>query len=106
MNGTELWCTIGSRPPAAQPSSEHKTTCCLSSFPPVPQQRGKEEELAAEERVPGQTVRGKGTMGPGCPGEGDPLLQKSPHLASTYRPGPRRGVLPACSEVSGMDKRE
>lgn len=106
MNGTELWCTIGSWPPAAHPSSEPITTCCLSSFIPVPPQGGKEEELAEEEKEPGQTVRGKGSMGPGCPGEGDLLLQKSPHQASSYRPGPRRGVLPACSEVSGMDKRE
>lgn len=78
----ELWCTIGSRPPAAQPSSEHKTTCCLSSFLPVPQRGGKDEELAVEERVAGQTVRGKGSKGPRCPGEGDPLLQKCPHQAS------------------------
>lgn len=104
--GAELWCAIGSRPPAAQPSSEHKTTCCLSSFLPVSQRGGKEEELAEEERVAGQTVRGKGSMGPGCPGEGDPLLQKSPHQASSYRLRSRRGVLPVCLEVSGMDKGE
>lgn len=36
----------------------------------------------------GQTVRGKGSKGPGCPGEGDPLLQKCPHQASGYGPGP------------------
>lgn len=36
----------------------------------------------------GQTVRGKGSKGPGCPGEGDPLLQQCPHQASGYGPGP------------------
>lgn len=54
----------------------------------------------------GQTARGKGSMGPGCPGEGDPVLQKSPHEASGYWPGPHRGVLPVCLEVSGMNNRE
>lgn len=95
----ELWCTIGSWPPAAQPSNEHKTTCCLSSFLPVPQRRGKEEELAEEGRVAGQTVRGKGSKGPGCPGEGDPLLQKCPHQASGYRPGPAE-VCSLCAQRS------
>lgn len=54
----------------------------------------------------GQTARGKGSMGPGCPGEGDPVLQKSPHEASGYWPGPHRGVLPVCLEVSGMNNKE
>ena len=58
----------------------------LSSSPTV--RGGKEEDLAEVERVAGQTVRGKGSKGPGCPGEGDPLLQKCPHQASGYRPGP------------------
>lgn len=65
-----------------------------------------EEELAEEERAAGQTVRGKGSIGPGCLGEVEPLLQKSPHQASSYRPGPLRGVLPVCTEVICMDKRE
>lgn len=62
--------------------------------------------MAEEERAAGQTVRGKGSIGPGCLGEVDPLLQKSPHQASSYRPGPLRGVLPVCTEVICMDKRE
>lgn len=45
-------------------------------------------------------------MGPGCLGEEDPLLQKSLHQASSYRPGPLGGVLPVCTEVVRMDKRE
>lgn len=52
-----------------------------------------EEELAEKERAAGQTERGKGSIGPGCPGEEEPLLQKSPHQASSSRPGPLRGVL-------------
>lgn len=83
----KLWCTIGSRPPAAQPSSEHKTACCPSSFLPVPQRGETEEEWAEEERVAGQTVRGKGSKGPGCLGEGEQQLQQCPHQASGYGPG-------------------
>lgn len=51
-------------------------------------------------------MRGKGSIGPGCLGEEDPLLQKSLHQASSYRPGPLRGVLPVCTEVIRMDQRE
>ncbi|KAI4820226.1 hypothetical protein KUCAC02_028210 [Chaenocephalus aceratus] len=63
----------------------------------------KEEEWAEKERLVGQTVRGKGSKGPGCPGEGDPMLQKCPHQASGYRPGPAE-VHSQCAQVSGMDK--
>lgn len=89
----ELWCAIGSRPPAAYPSSEHKTTCCLSSFLSLPRREGKEEEWAEEERVAGQTVRGKGSKGPGCPGEGNPLLQQCPPSTVRLWARPRRGAL-------------
>ncbi|CAG08172.1 unnamed protein product [Tetraodon nigroviridis] len=71
-----------------------------------PQLRGIEEELAEEGRAAGQTARGEGSIGPGCLGEEDPLLQKSLHQASSYRPGPLGGVLPVCTEVIHMDKRD
>lgn len=103
-NRAKRWCAIGSWPPAAQPNRQHKTTARLSLA--VPQRRGIEEELAEEERAAGQTVRGKGSMGPGCLGEEDLLLQKSPHQASGWRPGPLRGVLPVCTEVIRGDKRD
>lgn len=63
-----------------------------------------EEELAEEERAAGQTERGKGSIGPGCPGEEEPLLQKSPHQASSSRPGPLRGVLQSAQRSPAWTK--
>lgn len=47
----------------------------------------------------GQTVRGKGSKGPRCPGEGDPRLQQCSHQASGYGPGPAK-VRSQCAQRS------
>lgn len=75
----------------------------LSSSPTA---RGKRREWAEEERVAGQTVRGKGSKGAWLPGWGGPAAPTMSTSSVRLRARPRRGALPVRLEVSGMDKRK